>query len=198
MRMARTRSITIALAPPILGALLALTSLDAALAQVGGAYDLSWNTISSGGATQSTGGVYLLGGSVGQISAGAQSGGVYAVASGFWVFGETGVTSVGGPGDRGDSAPPFAFRLHPAAPNPFDRETSIAFDLPQAGIATARIYNTSGALVRTLLDGPAAAGQHRIAWTGTDDIGQHVAQGIYLMRLQAGAAVATKKLVLTR
>ncbi|MFN0152428.1 MAG: FlgD immunoglobulin-like domain containing protein [bacterium] len=196
--MARARSITNALALPILGALFAFTNPDAPLAQVGGAYDLSWNTIAAGGATESAGGVYSLGGAVGQIAAGEHSGGDYTLASGFWVIGDANITSVGGPGDPIGAAPPIAFRLYPAAPNPFGGQTTIAFDLPHPAIATARIYNSSGALVRTLADGLAAAGHHRISWTGINDAGQHVAQGIYLMRLEAGAAVATRKLVLTR
>jgi len=196
--MARTRSISTALTPAILGALAALITPDAGAAQIGGAYDLSWNAISSGGGTESAGGVYLLGGSVGQLSAGAHAGGAYTLDGGFWVFGSAAVTGTGDPDGRLDAPAPAAFRLHPAAPNPFARETTIAFDLPRPGVATARIYNASGALVRTLLDGPAAAGNHRVAWTGTDDAGQRVSQGIYLMRLQAGAAVATRKLVLTR
>lgn len=196
--MARARSIATALTPPILGALIAIALSEAARAQSGGAYDLSWNTLSGGGALESAGGVYALGGSIGQIAAGSYAGGGYTLDGGFWVFGASAVTSAGGPGDHAGAAAPIAFRLHPGAPNPFDRETTIAFDLPRPGIATARIYNASGALVRTLADGPAAAGRHRVQWAGTDEAGRRVAQGIYLVRLHAGDAVATRKLVLTR
>jgi len=56
-----------------------------ALAQSGGPYDLTWNTVDGGGATFSTGGSYALGGTAGQADAGAQSGGAYALQGGFWV-----------------------------------------------------------------------------------------------------------------
>ena len=46
-----------------------------ALAQSGGTYDLGWNTIDGGGATFSSGGNYVLGGTVGQPDAGQMSGG---------------------------------------------------------------------------------------------------------------------------
>src|SRR5215218_5166437 len=55
-----------------------------ALAQVGGGFDLSWNTLDGGGGTFSTGGAYSLGGTVGQPDAGYMSGGTYSVAGGFW------------------------------------------------------------------------------------------------------------------
>ena len=67
---------------------LALTALlllaSVALAQSGGGYDLSWNTIDGGGTTWSEGGGYSLGSTVGQPDAGVLSGGGYTLAGGFW------------------------------------------------------------------------------------------------------------------
>ncbi len=53
-------------------------------AQTGGVYDLTWHTNDGGGATSATGGIYNLGGTIGQPDAGAASGGVYAMTGGFW------------------------------------------------------------------------------------------------------------------
>lgn len=65
--------------------LAALLSLPVwALAQSGGGYDLTWNTIDGGGATFSTGGGYSLGGTIGQPDAGTLSGGGYTLGGGFW------------------------------------------------------------------------------------------------------------------
>lgn len=55
-----------------------------ALAQSGGAFDLSWNTVDSGGGTFSSGGVYSLGGTAGQPDAGLAAGGAYTLGGGFW------------------------------------------------------------------------------------------------------------------
>ena len=67
---------------------LALTALlllaSVALAQTGGGYDLTWNTVDGGGYTFSEGGGYSLGGTVGQPDAGVLSGGGYTLAGGFW------------------------------------------------------------------------------------------------------------------
>lgn len=56
------------------------------LAQSGGDYDLTWNTVDGGGGT-STGGDYSLSGTIGQPDAGSASGGDYSLDGGFWVKG---------------------------------------------------------------------------------------------------------------
>lgn len=70
----------------LIGSLLVLAVLAPALAlaQSGGSYDLTWNTVDGGGHTFSEGGGYSLGGAVGQPDAGALSGGGYTLAGGFW------------------------------------------------------------------------------------------------------------------
>jgi hypothetical protein len=55
-----------------------------ALAQSGNGYDLSWWTVDGGGYTFSTGGVYTLGGTIGQPDAGVLTGGEYTLGGGFW------------------------------------------------------------------------------------------------------------------
>lgn len=55
-----------------------------AIAQSGGTYDLTWNSIDSGGATNSTGGTFSLDGTIGQYDAGAGNGGAFALSGGFW------------------------------------------------------------------------------------------------------------------
>ena len=69
-----------------LAAFLLLASV--ALAQSGGGYDLSWNTVDGGGYTFSAGGDYTLGGTIGQPDAGELSGGGYVLGGGFWGGGE--------------------------------------------------------------------------------------------------------------
>ena len=68
---------------PLLVVLLSLLA-SVALAQSGGGYDLTWNTVDGGGYTFSEGGGYSLGGTVGQPDAGVLSGGGYTLAGGFW------------------------------------------------------------------------------------------------------------------
>src|SRR5258706_10473780 len=54
-----------------------------AYAQIGGPYDLRWNTIDGGGGT-STGGVYAVSGTIGQPDVGTMGGGNYTLIGGFW------------------------------------------------------------------------------------------------------------------
>ena len=65
--------------PIVLAALI----VSIAVAQTGGGYDLTWNTIDSGGGSSSGSG-YTLDGTLGQPDAGALSGGGYTVSGGFW------------------------------------------------------------------------------------------------------------------
>jgi hypothetical protein len=69
-------------APLILG----LCAASAAFGQVGGPFDLSWNTFDGGGYMFSTGGGYELGGTIGQPDASVtvMTGGTFELAGGFW------------------------------------------------------------------------------------------------------------------
>jgi len=73
-----------------------------AFAQIGGAYDLTWNTIDSGGVMRSTGGDYELSGTIGQPDAGNLSGGVYNLTGGFWFEIPVGDCDYDGVVGRGD------------------------------------------------------------------------------------------------
>jgi hypothetical protein len=55
-----------------------------ALAQTGAPYDLTWSTVGGGGETFSTGGDYILGGTIGQPDTEFMQGGDYTLAGGFW------------------------------------------------------------------------------------------------------------------
>lgn len=65
-------------------ALLVLGTAPQAISQTGGVYDLTWHTNDGGGTSPAAGGVYNLGGTIGQHDAGAASGGTYALTGGFW------------------------------------------------------------------------------------------------------------------
>jgi hypothetical protein len=93
---------------------------------------------------------------------------------------------------------PAANRLDQNVPNPFNPTTSIEFSLVEAADVTLRIYNASGQLVRTLVDGHRAANAHTVSWDGRDSRGQTVASGVYFYRLNAGAFVQTRKMVLLK
>lgn len=74
----------------------------------------------------------------------------------------------------------------------------IGFCLPRLGMASLKIYNVQGQLVRTLVVRNMTAGSHCVTWDGRDDQGRAVAGGIYLYRLGAGGSRETRKMVLLR
>lgn len=85
-----------------------------------------------------------------------------------------------------------------AAPNPFNPATRILFDLAEGGDATVSIADIRGAIVRTLIDGPVAAGARDLRWDGRDDGGRAVPSGVYFALVRSGEGTARKKIVLVR
>lgn len=88
--------------------------------------------------------------------------------------------------------------LGQSLPNPMRESTRIDFALPAAGAIALKIYDASGRLLRTLVEGEAPAGPASRVWDGRDDAGRQVPAGIYFYRLQAGGEVLTRKLLVIR
>ena len=91
-----------------------------------------------------------------------------------------------------------AYRLGPNYPNPFNPETTIAYDVAKTGTVRLSVYALTGQLVRTLVDGECSAGSYSVVWDGRDEAGRDVASGVYLCRMVAGEYSASRKLVLVR
>ena len=85
--------------------------------------------------------------------------------------------------------------LLPNHPNPFDRWTLIAFELPAGSEVSVRVFDVTGRMVRSLVDGRMGAGMHAIRWDGCDANGVAVPSGIYFCRLEAAGARETRKMV---
>lgn len=91
-----------------------------------------------------------------------------------------------------------ALRLDPARPSPTASGTGISFATPAAGPMTLRIYGVDGRLVRTLIDGPIAAGEHRLAWDGRTESGAAVAPGVYFVKLEVEGRQLTRRIAVVR
>jgi len=85
-----------------------------------------------------------------------------------------------------------------AYPNPFNPSTQIRFTMREAGLATLRVYNLNGQLVRELLHEHRAAGEHAVPWDGHDNRGMAAASGVYFIRFEAGNEVKQSKVMLVR
>ena len=88
--------------------------------------------------------------------------------------------------------------LYPNFPNPFNPVTNISFSMGKAAPASLKIYNLKGQLVRTLISGLTAKGDHRISWNGCDDKGGAVGSGVYLYRLETEDYTRSLKMVLMK
>ena len=91
---------------------------------------------------------------------------------------------------------PKEYVLFENHPNPFNPETEIRFQLPEANHVVVRIFNALGQEIRTLVDTPYKAGYHSVRWDGKDYNGNAVSSGIYFYRLQAGTFSQAKKMSL--
>jgi len=94
--------------------------------------------------------------------------------------------------------PEYDLRLEANHPNPFQGSTAIDYQLPQGGKVNLSVYNISGQLVATLVEGQQPAGRHRTIWDGRDSQGIPVAGGVYLCRLKTISGAAVRKMTVLR
>jgi len=104
-------------------------------------------------------------------------------------------TAGAGPGDGGSTP---AALLGEASPNPMRQRTVIRFDLAAPGKVKLTVVDVCGRLVKTLVDGVRAAGEHSAPWDATNDRGDAVTAGVYFYRLDAPGFSGTKKIVISK
>jgi hypothetical protein len=93
---------------------------------------------------------------------------------------------------------PRAFSLDQILPNPASGRAFVRFALPRSSRVNLNIYSTSGALVSTLANADLAAGFHTLNCNLQTANWKLLPAGVYLIRLEAGAYSATRKLVVQR
>ena len=91
-----------------------------------------------------------------------------------------------------------ALELLPNIPNPFNPSTTIRYVLPSRLNVRVTIYDVAGRPVTTLVDREESAGEYSVPWNGTDANGDHVASGVYLVRIEAGKQSLARKMVLLK
>ena len=100
--------------------------------------------------------------------------------------------------DNEDNNFPENMQLFPAYPNPFNPETNIKFQLAAANQLNVGIYSVNGQLIRQLFHGFAPAGEHHLNWNGTDQYGQSVASGVYILQVRTPTESVSQKLILIK
>jgi hypothetical protein len=98
-----------------------------------------------------------------------------------------------GVGESRSGVIPGEYGLGQNYPNPFNPTTTISYQIRSAGGVSLRVYDVLGREVATLVDGYQSAGTHAKTFDGS-----RLSSGVYFYRLQSGAFVNTKKMVLAK
>ena len=78
-------------------------------------------------------------------------------------------------------------------PNPFNSQTTIAFELPYDDFVSLKIFNVLGQEVENLVSGKLPAGSHKYSWNASE-----VASGIYFYLLEVNGQIYQEKLILMK
>ncbi|MFN0152185.1 MAG: FlgD immunoglobulin-like domain containing protein [bacterium] len=93
---------------------------------------------------------------------------------------------------------PLAIRLDEAAPNPTSDASRLRYELARREQVHLRVFDAAGRLMATLVDEARGPGQHDATWDGRTSDGTSAGSGVYFVRLEAGRASQTIKLLRVR
>jgi len=154
--------------------------------------ELVRHAISCGGQRVAAGDVVLRG-TIGQPASTRVLTGGTEHGSGFWGLASE-ILAL-----DGAASTPSAFVLEPNRPNPFRTHTTIRFGVPEdTERVRLRVYDLAGRHVRTLVDGPVAAGFRSVTWDRRDAAGRRVSAGVYFSALEVPTASERRKLTVLR
>jgi hypothetical protein len=88
---------------------------------------------------------------------------------------------------------PTSVGLDQNYPNPFNPTTTNQYGLPNAGDVSLEVFDMTGRRVATLVNETKAAGWHNVTFDASS-----LASGMYIYRIQSGAFVTTRKLILVK
>ncbi len=80
-------------------------------------------------------------------------------------------------------------------PNPFNDKTTIEFKLPVKTQIDLKIYNILGQEIKTLVKTVEQEGTYKYVWDGKNKIGNPVAAGMYILKLQTPNENLIKKMI---
>jgi hypothetical protein len=88
---------------------------------------------------------------------------------------------------------PDVYELYQNYPNPFNPNTVIKFSIPKNSIVTLKIYDNTGALVKTLVNQEMNSGNHEVSFSGNT-----FASGVYFYRIESEKFTQTRKMILLK
>jgi hypothetical protein len=98
--------------------------------------------------------------------------------------------------NAGERVAPATVTLSEPRPNPFRRETTLSYTLPEPSRVRVVVHDLLGRRVATLLDDRQDAGAHQVAWQPARRAS--IASGVYFLRVRAGNVEKTRKVVRLR
>ncbi|UCD20039.1 MAG: S8 family serine peptidase [candidate division WOR-3 bacterium] len=81
-------------------------------------------------------------------------------------------------------------------PNPFSKNTTIAFNLTKSAKVRINVYNALGQLMKTVIDDVCEAGESILQWNGRDDRGRRLPNGVYFYSLETDGYSGTGKMII--
>lgn len=122
-----------------------------------------------------------------------------------WAMSETpyGIGDFGTPGGAWDDTLstindngiglPNEFVLYPAYPNPFNPTTTIQFSVETQHAVSLHIFDITGRLVKTVVNGKLVSGEHIVKWNASNQ-----PSGMYFVKLSMGSQQQTQKVILLK
>jgi hypothetical protein len=83
-----------------------------------------------------------------------------------------------------------------AKPNPTPNSSTWEFSLQRSGHTRLEVFDVSGRLVRTLVDGVFEAGIHSVMWNGADASGRDLPSGVYQCRMTGNGVLRWNRVVI--
>jgi hypothetical protein len=88
---------------------------------------------------------------------------------------------------------PKEYSLYQNFPNPFNPSTNIRFDLPKSGTVKLQVYDITGRVISTLINGNYEAGKYIISFNA-----DNYASGIYFYKIETASFSDVRKMVLVK
>ncbi|NQV71612.1 T9SS type A sorting domain-containing protein [bacterium] len=93
----------------------------------------------------------------------------------------------------GDIEPTFTASLKGNYPNPFNPSTTIEYDVLETQTIRISVWDLSGQMISTLVDGTQSAGQYEVSFTATD-----LPSGTYFVRMESDSGIQSHQILLMK
>jgi GH35 family endo-1,4-beta-xylanase len=88
---------------------------------------------------------------------------------------------------------PGQYQLYNNYPNPFNPTTQIKYDIPKSSDVKVSVFDITGRLIQTLVNGQKASGSHTVTFNASS-----ISSGVYFYRIEAGSYVNVKRMMLIK